>query len=163
MLFSWLNQRSIGLLLHPTALPGSQGVGNFGKSAFAFVDFLEATGFSQWQLCPLGPTGMGNSPYQSFSSFAGNPLLIDLELLVAGGLLKRSELSSLAGLPQSYVDFNQLKGLFATAFATASERFTREPHTIEGYCEFDGFVTEHSAWLKPYAAFSAFKKHFSGI
>src|SRR5262249_46289935 len=70
--------RSSGILLHPTSLPGSHGIGDLGPAAFAFVDFLETCGQKWWQMLPIGPTGYGNSPYQSPSSFAGNPLLISL-------------------------------------------------------------------------------------
>src|SRR5882762_5060570 len=79
--------RSSGILLHPTSLPGSYGIGDFGDEARAFVDFLVAGGQSLWQVLPLGPTGYGDSPYQLMSAFAGNPLLIDPRELIARGLL----------------------------------------------------------------------------
>ena len=74
-LYDWLNERAAGVLLHPTSLPSETGIGNFGKGAYQFIDFLAASGFTVWQLCPLGPTGYGDSPYQCFSAFAGNPYL----------------------------------------------------------------------------------------
>ena len=79
--------RASGVLLHPTSLPGRHGIGDLGPEAHAFVDFLAATGQRWWQILPLGPTGYGNSPYQSTSSFAGNPLLIDVDNLVERGWL----------------------------------------------------------------------------
>src|SRR5215470_14743919 len=84
--------RSSGVLLHPTSLPGRFGIGDLGPSAFEFIDFLGAGGQRLWQVLPLGPTGYGDSPYQSFSAFAGNPLLISLERLVEQGYLTPPEL-----------------------------------------------------------------------
>ena len=86
-LFDWLSNRSAGVLLHPTSLPGQQGIGTLDGSATQFLDFLHAAGFSWWQVCPLGPTGFGDSPYQCFSAFAGNPLLVSPHMLVQDGLL----------------------------------------------------------------------------
>ena len=80
--------RRAGLILHPTSLPGPYGIGSLGEQAFAWLDFLEAAGMRLWQVLPLGPTGYGDSPYQSFSAFAGNHYLIDLQLLVREGLLE---------------------------------------------------------------------------
>ncbi len=79
--------RTSGILLHPTSLPGRFGIGDLGRDAYAFVDFLEETRQSLWQMLPLGPTGFGDSPYQCFSAFAGNPILISLEQLASEGLL----------------------------------------------------------------------------
>ena len=86
--------RSSGILMHITSLPGKCGVGAIGAEAFAFVDFLKKAGQSKWQLLPLTPTGYGDSPYQSCSTFAGNPYLIDLSKLVEEGLLKQEEIDS---------------------------------------------------------------------
>ena len=83
--------RESGILMHITSLPGPYGVGTMGKSAYHFVDFLEKAGQSVWQILPLNPTGYGDSPYQSFSAFAGNPYLIDLDTLVQEGLLEAGE------------------------------------------------------------------------
>src|SRR5271165_4072509 len=86
-LFNWLTDRSAGVLLHPTSLPGTQGIGTLDENAVAFLDFLALASFKSWQICPLGPTGYGDSPYQCFSAFAGNPYLIDVAALVRAGLL----------------------------------------------------------------------------
>ena len=91
-LFQWLQHRSAGVLLHPTSLPGSTGIGTIGREARHFVDFLAEAGMKTWQVCPLGPTGFGDSPYQCFSAFAGNPYFIDLETLIGQGLLKEHDL-----------------------------------------------------------------------
>ena len=85
-------ERSAGILLHPTSLPGEYGIGTIGENAHKFIDFLAECGQKLWQVFPLGPTGYGDSPYQSFSTFAGNPLLIDLELLLKDGVLTKSDL-----------------------------------------------------------------------
>ncbi len=87
--------RCSGILMHITSLAGPYGVGTLGKQAFDFIDFLHSAGQSCWQILPLNPTGFGDSPYQSCSSFAGNPYLIDLDELVAGGLLKQEELDGI--------------------------------------------------------------------
>ena len=99
-LFNWLNKRSAGVLLHPTSLPGNQGIGTLDIQADRFIDFLQASGISHWQICPLGPTGYGDSPYQCFSAFAGNPYLIDLGELAAQGLLRGDELTVITQLPK---------------------------------------------------------------
>ena len=90
--------RASGILLHPTSLPGAYGIGDLGQPAYDFVDFLEATGQGLWQVLPLGPTGYGDSPYQCFSAFAGNPMLVSPEPLVEGGLLAADDLRDLAAL-----------------------------------------------------------------
>src|SRR5665811_7606 len=94
-LCNWLTLRAAGVLLHPTSLPGDQGVGTFGPECDHFLDFLQAAGIAYWQLCPLGPTGYGDSPYQCFSAFAGNPYLIDPAPLVRAGLLTNEALAPL--------------------------------------------------------------------
>ena len=88
----WLDNRAAGVLLHPSSLPGCQGIGSLGSEARRFIDFLESSGFSYWQTCPVGPTGFGDSPYQVFCSSAGNPYFIDWSPLVDLGLLQSSDL-----------------------------------------------------------------------
>ena len=90
--------RKSGVLLHPTSLPGSYGVGTIGAPAYKFVDWLKSSGQSLWQILPLGPTGYGDSPYASFSTFAGNPLLIDLDLLVENGWADKKDI-----IPADYI------------------------------------------------------------
>jgi len=91
-------QRSSGVLLHVSSLPSRYGIGDFGKDAYRWVDFLDAAGVEFWQILPLNPTGYGNSPYQGLSAFAGNPLFIDPEELVTLGLLVESDLASASGM-----------------------------------------------------------------
>src|SRR4051812_9473748 len=104
-LFSWLKERGAGVLLHPTCLPGDQGCGVFDQNAVRFLDFLKDAGMKYWQVCPLGPTGYGDSPYQCFSAFAGNPYLIDLAVLTRFGLLSADELKELASLSPDRTDY----------------------------------------------------------
>ena len=101
-------KRSSGILLHPSSLPGPYGIGDLGPQAYRFVDWLSSTGCKLWQMLPLGPTGYGDSPYQSFSAFAGNPYLISPDDLLADGLLTQDDLNDMLGLPASHVDFGQL-------------------------------------------------------
>src|SRR5437764_793963 len=103
-LFSWLNQRAAGVLLHPTSLPSAFGVGAFDQAAHEFIDFLGDAKIKYWQVCPLGPTGYGDSPYQCFSSFAGNPYLIDPAALLRAGLLTEPEVAPLRRLSTERVD-----------------------------------------------------------
>lgn len=160
-LFSWLNVRSVGVLLHPTSLPGPDGIGTLGKSAYRFIDFLSGCGFEYWQMCPLGPTGYGDSPYQTFSSFAGNPYLIDLEELVSWGLLKPEDLTPLGSLPKDRVDYGALYlrkwAILRLAFRRFSER--AEDELSKG---FESFCAENNPWLTPYASFMALKDRFGG-
>ena len=101
-------KRSSGILLHPTSLPGPYGIGDLGPQAFRFVDWLSSTGCKLWQVLPLGPTGYGDSPYQSFSAFAGNPYLLSPDELFADGLLTQPDLDEMKDLPASYVDFGMV-------------------------------------------------------
>ena len=122
-LFNWLSERTAGVLLHISSLPSETGIGNFGAGAYRFIDFLEASGMSVWQICPLGPTGYGDSPYQCFSAFAGNPYFIDLELLVAEGLIEDKELDVLRILSKEKVVYGTLYENFWPVLRQAYNRF----------------------------------------
>src|SRR5919109_873224 len=100
--------RASGILLHPTSLPGPFGIGDLGPEAYAFADFLVASGQSLWQVLPLGPTGFGDSPYACYSAFAGNTLLISPEELLKDGLLAEADLTSIPSLPRERVDFESV-------------------------------------------------------
>src|SRR5579863_5881103 len=100
--------RSSGILLHPTSLPGRFGIGDLGPESYRFVDFLADAGQRIWQVLPLGPTGYGDSPYQLFSSFAGNPLLISLDRLADDDLLTQEELNQSPAFPADHVDFGNV-------------------------------------------------------
>lgn len=160
-LFDWLKERGAGVLLHPTSLPGLQGIGTFDEHAVAFLDFLQAAGGKYWQLCPLGPTGYGDSPYQCFSAFAGNPLLIDLAALVRAGLLTADETAPLAALPAGRTDYGALHNLKWPLLNTAHRRFLESPPALP-YGDFAAFKRQHAQWLEPYAYFRALKDRFGG-
>lgn len=162
-LYNWLNQRAAGVLLHLSALPSASGIGNFGAGARRFVDFLSASGMSIWQLCPLGPTGFGDSPYQCFSAFAGNPYFIDLEPLVADGLLERAELKALSQLSSERVDYGQLYELFWPVLKNAYTRFHASgADHFRDYGSLSSFREAQAHWLEDYALFMALKDHFDG-
>ena len=99
------DRRTSGVLLHPTSLPGSVGIGELGSAARTFIDWMALAKQQRWQVMPLGPTGYGDSPYASFSALAGNPLLISVERLIADGLLRRAELEQAPLFPLDQVDF----------------------------------------------------------
>ena len=148
--------RKSGILMHISSLPGAYGVGSMGKSAYDFVDFLVAAGQSYWQILPLNPTGYGDSPYQSFSTFAGNHYLIDLDLLVSQGLLLPEELEGIHwGSDESRVDFGLQYTERTRLLKLAHSRFEE----TEAYRQ---FVLDNSLWLEDYALFMAIKEHFRG-
>src|SRR5918995_4343586 len=100
--------RSSGILLHPTSLPGRFGIGDLGDEAYAFIDFLAASGQTLWQVLPLGPTGYGDSPYQCFSAFAGNALLVSPERLVEEGFLKAADIEDVPAFDPDRVEFGRV-------------------------------------------------------
>ncbi|HVU18443.1 MAG TPA: 4-alpha-glucanotransferase [Candidatus Didemnitutus sp.] len=160
-LFSWLTARSAGVLLHPTSLPGAQGIGTFDENAVAFLDFLQRAGFHHWQICPLGPTGYGDSPYQCFSAFAGSPLLVDLTALVRFGLLTSGEIAPLAGLSATRTDYGALFNLKWPLLFAAHCRFQEKKISLP-YGDFEAFKKRQRGWLDAYAYFRALKDHFGG-
>ena len=107
-ILNFLLSRHSGLLVHPTCLPGEFGIGELGSNVFRFLDFLYDNTLNLWQILPLGPTGYGNSPYQCFSTFAGNPMLISLEKVINLGLLDVQACKDLIDLPSSMVDYGKL-------------------------------------------------------
>lgn len=161
-LFNWLTRRSAGLLLHPTSLPNDQGIGVLDGAVNDLFDFMVAAGISQWQVCPLGPTGYGDSPYQCFSAFAGNPYLIDLRALVRSGLLNDDHLAPLRDLPAANVDFGWLYITKWPALQASFEQFVAGGRRAKPYGDFGAFQAEHADWLEPYCLFLALKGHFEG-
>lgn len=148
--------RKSGILMHISSLPGPYGIGSLGKSAYEFVDFLAQAGQSYWQLLPLCPTGYGDSPYQSFSTFAGNPYLIDLDSLIAEGLLKKEEVEAICwGVAQCRVDYKSLYLNRGKLFSLACSRFVPD-------ASFDAFIRENAWWLEDYALFMALKETLRG-
>lgn len=148
--------RESGVLMHITSLPGKYGVGTMGKNAYAFVDFLKEAGQSYWQILPLTPTGYGNSPYQSNSIFAGNPYLIDLEVLVQEGLLLQEELDAVQwGSDEDRVDF---AALYHNKLNILRKAFKRHGETED----FARFRAENDWWLPVFADYMVLKDHFDG-
>ena len=161
-LFNWLSTRSAGVLLHPTSLPSNQAVGTLGASAVRFLDFLKSSGMSWWQVCPLGPTGYGDSPYQCFSAFAGNPYLIDLQEFVTSRLLQPAEVATLAPYGKAAVDFGALYELKWPLLRRAFGRFKQSGSPPLGPEGFAQFKSAQASWLEAYSLFRALKDHFGG-
>src|SRR5215213_7865777 len=153
-------ERSGGILLHPTSLPGPYGIGDLGPHAYRFVDWLASTGCTLWQVLPLGPTGYGDSPYQCFSAFAGNPYLISFEALIEDGLLTVNDLADLPNFEPSRVDYGQLipwkLKVLHKAFARLSSVSTKFR------AKFEKFRAENASWLEDYALFMSLKEAHGG-
>jgi 4-alpha-glucanotransferase len=147
--------RSSGVLLHPTSLPGRYGIGDLGPSAYEFVDFLGAAGQRLWQVLPLGPTGYGDSPYQSFSAFAGNPLLISLEDLQQQGLLHESDLRGTSSFDTGRVDYERVIAHRRALWPRVLERFDARGSAVHE--EFQRFCVLQKPWLDDFALFMALK------
>lgn len=147
--------RSSGILLHPTCLPSPYGIGDFGKSAYCFVDFLCRSGQKLWQVLPLGPTGYGNSPYMSYSAIAGNHYLISPELLQEMGLLTAEELADVPAFPTERVDFERVMPYKMQLFRQAFERFIACDQLAEKFAE---FCHAERDWLDDYALFMALQQ-----
>lgn len=158
-LFNWLDHRAAGVLLHPTSLPDPTGIGTLGSGAYRFVDVLANTGFRYWQMCPLGPTGYGDSPYQCFSAFAGNPYLIDLVQLVRDGILHESDLSVFRDLSPYQVDFGAQWMRRWPVMRLAYHNHCKRPVHREA---FEVFKRKHSDWLDAYTLFATLKARHNG-
>ena len=149
--------RTSGILLPVASLPSRYGIGCFSKEAYEFVDRLEEAGQSYWQILPLGPTGYGDSPYQSFSTFAGNPYFIDLETLVKEGLLTEEECDACDfGDNAEYIDYEKIYLSRFKVLRKAFERFAADD-------VYDAFVSENGYWLEDYALYMAIKDALGGI
>jgi 4-alpha-glucanotransferase len=152
-------KRGSGLLLHVSSLPSPHGIGELGKQAYGFVDFLVNAGQSYWQILPLNPTGtyLGNSPYTSYSVFAGNPLFISLETLRDFGLLSQSDLDSAPQFPLDDVDYEKVvewkAKIFRKAFHHAEPKLEKDPLFAE-------FCGENDHWLEDFSLFAALKDQF---
>ncbi|HJR05755.1 MAG TPA: 4-alpha-glucanotransferase [Pyrinomonadaceae bacterium] len=154
--------RSSGVLLHPTSLPGKYGVGDLGGEAYAFIDFLAASGQTLWQVLPLGPTGYGDSPYQSFSAFAGNSLLVSPERLLADNLLDKRDLASAPKFSDERVDFGAAIEFKKKLLRRAFENFRHSTDTgLRG--SFETFGQNEAAWLDDYALYRAMKDARNGV
>ena len=148
--------RKSGILLHISSLPSPYGIGTMGRSAYEFIDFLKAAGQKCWQILPINPTGYGNSPYQGLSTFAGNPFLIDLEILVNEGLLETNEIEKFEwGDDPKKVDYGALFDHRMRVLVLAYNRFERLNNI--GYSE---FCKREKWWLDDFALFMAIKQHY---
>jgi 4-alpha-glucanotransferase len=154
--------RSSGILLHPTSLPGPNGLGELGTEAHRFADFLRDAGQRIWQVLPLGPTGYGDSPYQCFSAFAGNPLLISLETLVERGYLQADDLKTKPDFPADNVDFGAVIEWKTPLLRKAARRFATAALTADR-AAFEAFCQHHTAWLGEFALFMALKEVHNNI
>ncbi len=152
--------RSSGILLHPTSLPGPYGIGDLGTEAIRWVDFLAACGCKLWQVLPLGPTGYGDSPYQSFSAFAGNPYLIGPEFLLKDGHLHKTDLAGMPAFPDGRTDYGTLIPWKLSLLERAFQHFTSEGGSLKA--DFETFCTEQAPWLDDYALFMAIKETHGG-
>lgn len=156
-------QRSSGLLLHPTSLPGTYGIGELGEAAYRWVDFLADARQSIWQILPLGPTGYGNSPYQTISVFAGNPLLLDVTDLANRGYIPQRFLQDIPSFPPGRVDFNTLIAWKMPILLQVYQRFSEHPDPKEQEA-FEAFCARHDeTWLNDFSLFVALKNRFGGI
>lgn len=143
--------RSSGVLFHPTSLPGPYGIGSFNPTAFAFVDFLVSAGQSIWQVLPLGPTSLGDSPYQSFSTYAGNPYLISLEGLLEDGLVTKDELEDAPKMLEDRVNYGSVYEWKLPILKAAAGRVSADDPDFAAFC------ASNRSWLDDYALFRAIK------
>ena len=153
--------RASGILLHPTSLPGPQGIGDFGASAYRFLDQLTAARQSLWQVLPLGPTGYGDSPYACFSSFAGNPLLVSLDALREWGAVRTNDLDAVPGFPAGRVDYGAVIAWKMPLLRAAATHFLKNAKG-DVRDRFDAFCARESSWLDDYGLFTAIKRAFVG-
>jgi 4-alpha-glucanotransferase len=152
-------QRASGILLHPTSLPGRFGIGDIGPEAYKFIDFLVESGQKLWQVLPLGPTGYGNSPYASYSAFAGNTNLISPELMLRDGFLHENDFKELPDFPDDRVDFQLTIEYKTKLFKLSFENF-KEDISEEEKQEFFDFCDTNNYWLQDFAMFIALKEHY---
>lgn len=155
-------KRSSGILLHPTSFPGPYGIGDLGPAAYRFIDYLAETGCKLWQVLPLGPTGYGDSPYQCFSAFAGNPYLVSPDFLKNDGLLLEEDFANLPAWPANRVDFGMIFQWKPSLLDTAYRRFEAMPDTPLR-AEFESFCAQNDTWLSDFALFMALKDANGGL
>ena len=151
-----VDKRYSGILLHPTSLPSPYGIGDMGQGAYDFVDFLEKSGQTLWQVLPLGPTGYGDSPYQSYSVFAGQTLLISPEKLEEQGLIEKEDLRNLPEFDSKMVKYGDVLNWKTEIFTKAYEAF-KASEDEELKEEYEAFLKEHAFWVDDYAFYMAMR------
>ena len=157
-----MTSRASGILLHPTSLPGRFGIGDLGPEAFHFADWLASAGQSLWQVLPLGPVGYGESPYQLYSAFAGNPLLVSPEVLIERGWLDPADIASTPAFPEGTIEFERVIPWKSALLRKAYERF--RTHSLPAdRDEFERFIERNSNWLPAFARFMALKEANGGV
>lgn len=154
--------RASGILLHPTSFPGRFGIGDLGPEAFRWIDFLAGAGQKLWQILPLGPTGYGDSPYQCFSAFAGNPYLISPEKLLEDGLLGPADLDAAPPFPTHAVDYGPVIQFKLALLDKVFQNFRAGAGSAALRAGFDSFKQAESAWLDDFALFMALKESHGG-
>lgn len=155
-------KRASGILMHITSLPQEEGIGTFGKEAYEFADFLKSADQKYWQVLPLGPVGYGNSPYQAFSAFAGNPYMIDLQSLVEEGLLSENEeiVLNKDGIDSNKVDFDKITAKKLKLLYKAYKNSLSNSEIVK---EIEEFKKENQNWLDDYSLFMAIKGEFNEV
>ena len=154
-------ERSAGVIMHIASLPGKFGIGTFGKEAYEYVEFLYKSGMRYWQILPLGQTGYGDSPYQSFSAFAGNPYFIDFDILNDEGILSKAEyINENYGDNEEYIDYGILFNIKYIVLRRAYENF-KKSHNFLLKEYFESFKEENNWWLDNYSLYMAVKGKFN--
>ncbi len=153
-------ERSAGILLHPTSLPGKFGIGDLGSEAYKFIDFLKEAGQTLWQTFPLGPTGYGDSPYQCFSAFAGNPLLVSPEKLMEDNFLTEDDLKNSPHSDPQKIDYGQAIDYKKSILKKAFNNFKNNHNGLEK--DFEQFCENHKDWLNDFSFFMACKDYNGG-
>ena len=155
-----MKKRQSGVLMHISSLPGKYGIGSFGQSAYDFVDFLVRTKQRYWQILPLGTTSYGDSPYQSFSAFAGNTYFIDFDVLIEEGLLNEADVKGADfGDDPRKVDYAKIFDARRPIMEKAVARFLK----AEDLSDYESFVEQNAAWLEVFAEYMAIKEHFDNL
>lgn len=153
--------RAAGIILHPTSLPGPDGIGDLGPEAYRWIDFLHRSGCQLWQVLPLGPTGYADSPYQCFSAFAGNPYLISATMLLDQGLLKKDDLADRPQFPLEKVDYGPVIEWKITILRRCFSHFRKNLNPTQ-QAEFESYKHAQKEWLAPFATFMAIKDQQGG-
>ena len=154
-----MTKRKSGILLHITSLPSKYGIGDLGEKAYEFVDFLKKSNQKIWQILPLGHTSFGDSPYQSFSTFANNPLLISIDCLIKDNLITEKEVGEIPNFDETKVDYGKVIDFKYSVYRKAYEKFKKEKNK-KIISDYDNFCKSNEFWLDDYCLFVSLKNHF---